>query len=918
MADRLLQTKLFIPPKRPFLIPRARLHQQLDGGRDGRVTLVAAPAGFGKTTLVTSWLAEQATPHAPHPTPHIAWLSLDEHDNDPGRFLAYLLAAIQTVCPTVGGLLPGDDEWQPRDLEAAMRELLNELAGEKRPFFLTLDDYHLITNPTIHDALAFFVDYLPPHIHLILTSRAEPPLPLPRWRVRGQLNDIRAEDLTFTAEEAAAFLRQTMGLDLADDTIAALEAQTEGWVAGLQLAALSLRGAKDPAALIANFTGRDRHITDYLLAEVLYQQPLEVQDFLLQTAVLERLTGALCDWLLEIGDWRLTDSPISNLQPLTSSHQLLHHLETHNLFLIPLDNERRWYRYHHLFGQLLRQRLRQEQGETAVRDLHRRAAQWHEQHGELETAVFHTLQAHDHDETARLIATLSPGNLWAPDSIGLLQQWGETVPAASLQRHPRAAILVASAHMISGNIPACLRFLQLLAGETAVLGETSLLRAIIARNEGDIAQAQTLIEQALAIISHHDQAMYWMAHMQLASCQQERGHLQQAEATIAAIVQQMRQQSATDLSIELQAVRFLAAMQATQGNLFQAQRQYEAGLRLAQSGSLSVATGLMHLGLGELSYQWNALDKAAAAFAEAHRWGRRTGMTDIMIGVYLGQMDLACQQRDVAELEALIEQLTAYVAPSQMPTIINMVATMVQLYRLRLWRVDGGEGLATAVRWANASGLKLTDEPTFAELLPYLTLAQTGWVESVATGDTQRLPELLGLFGRLTAVGQQANYASLTISGLTHQALILWQMGQRDAAMSHLVAALERAQPGSMVRVFLDCPVWLDEMWETAVSRHIHPYAPTIHRAHQHKNAPLLPRSPAPLLSLTDRETEILHAIAAGLSNSDIEQKLFISKNTVRTHIKNLYSKLAVSSRTAAVAKARELKLLDAAWFQPP
>ncbi|MCB9435304.1 MAG: tetratricopeptide repeat protein, partial [Ardenticatenaceae bacterium] len=715
MADRLLQTKLFIPSKRPFLIPRARLHQQLDGGRDGRVTLVAAPAGFGKTTLVTSWLAEQTTPHAPYPTPHIAWLSLDEHDNDPGRFLAYLLAAIQTVCPTVVGLLPGNDEWQPRDLEAAMEELLNELAGEKRPFFLTLDDYHLITNPhSLHDRIGFFCGlsplHSPPHSHQPCRTAAVSVSPLARDAAVPTTSSRWTSNLT--AEEAAAFLRQT-GAGFGRRHHCCPGSANGRWVAGPHATPL-LRAEPETPPLSLPTSPAVTATSPITCWPRCTHQPPEVQVDFAATAVLDRLTGDLCDALLSRGAGeqgsrgeQITPAPLPLRPPAAS---LLHHLETHNLFLIPLDNERRWYRYHHLFGQLLRQRLRQERGETAVRDLHRRAAQWHEQHGELETAVFHTLQAHDHDEAARLVATLNPGNLWAPDSMGLLQQWGEAIPAASLQRHPRAAILVASAHMISGAIPACLQFLQLVTGETAVFGETNLLQAIITRNEGNIPQALTLVEQALTYIPTTDHILRWVARMQLASCQQELGHIQQAENTMAAILRQMRQQSTTDLSIKLQAVRFLAAMQAMQGDLFQAQRQYEEGLVLAQSGSLSVTTGLMHLGLGELSYQWNELDKAAAAFAEAHRWGRRTGMTDIMIGVYLGQMDLACQRRDVAELEALIEQLTAYVVPSQMPTIINMVATMVQLYRLRLWRVDGGKGLATAVRWVNASGLKLTDE----------------------------------------------------------------------------------------------------------------------------------------------------------------------------------------------------------------
>ena len=400
MATPLLKTKLYTPPPRPELVSRPRLIKRLNKGLHRKLTLISAPAGFGKTTLVSEWV--QAMGGATPPIA-IAWLSLDESDNDPVRFLTYFVAALQTTearqepAGNIGkGALSALQSPQPPPTEAILTILINEIAAVPNRIVLVLDDYHLIEAQPIHDALTFLLEHLPPQMHLIIATREDPQLPLARYRARGQLTELRANDLRFTSSEAAAFLNQVMGLDLSAEDIAALETRTEGWIAGLQLAAISMQGHQDATSFIESFTGSHRFVMDYLVEEVLQQQSESVQTFLLRTSILGRLCGPLCDAVVgEIGDWRSerghrAQSPRSE----TQSQAILAYLERANLFLVPLDNERRWYRYHHLFADLLRQRLHQSTASSTgdegrgVAEYHRRASQWFEDNG-LEIEAFH-------------------------------------------------------------------------------------------------------------------------------------------------------------------------------------------------------------------------------------------------------------------------------------------------------------------------------------------------------------------------------------------------------------------------------------------------------------------------------------------------------------------------------------------------
>ena len=478
MEMPLLQTKLYIPPPRPTssVVPRPRLIERLNEGLLRKLTFISAPAGFGKTTLVSSWLnnlrftnddlrldaakESQIVNRKSKIVNQVAWLSLDDADNDPVRFLTYVVAALQTIEANIGkGTLRALQAPQPPPTEAVLTAVINDVAALPNQIILVLDDYHLIEVPLIHDALTFLLEHMPPQLHLVIATREDPPLPLARLRVRGQLTELRATDLRFTASEAAAFLNQAMGLNLSAEDIATLETRTEGWIAGLQLAAISMQGREDASRFIKLFSGSHRYVLDYLVEEVLEQQPESIQTFLLQTSVLDRLCGPLCDAVagrLEIEDWRLEsdDQAADNLQlPISpqsaQSQETLEHLEHANLFIVPLDEERRWYRYHHLFADLLRQRLHQTQPEQ-VSILHHRASDWFEQEGFTDEAIEYALRAGDFQRAAYLIEELAEA-VWGRGEHTKLWGWLKALPADQVSARPRLCIFRAWVLFINGQ-----------------------------------------------------------------------------------------------------------------------------------------------------------------------------------------------------------------------------------------------------------------------------------------------------------------------------------------------------------------------------------------------------------------------------------------------------------------------------------
>ena len=612
-----LTTKLFIPPRRPrdSVVDRSRLTERLVASDDQRLTLISAPAGFGKTTLLTEWIPQN--PHC------VAWLSLDAADSEPARFWSYVIAALQTLRPDLGvNALALLDSPRPPPLEPILTMLLNDVAAFPDQFVLVLDDYHVIETPAIHTALAFLIDHLPPHMRLIITTRSDPPLPLARWRVRRQLTEIRAADLRFTPDEAAAFLNHVMGLDLTADDIAALETRTEGWIAGLQLAALSMQGRDDVGRFIQSFTGSHAYIIDYLAEEVVQRQSAAVQDFLLQTSILERMCGPMCDAVTHRSD----------------SQQLLEQLEHANLFIIPLDDRREWYRYHHLFADVLQARLRL-QPPGLQEDLHRRASRWHEQRGLLVEAVNHALEAADYDRAAALIEQAAP--TWLDTgTINTLRGWLDILPDAVVHGRPHLNLTCALVKIYLGDVAgfeARLRETEQtvrtsntlpVSERHDLLGEIAAFQARAAFNRNEQTEVDQL-RASLARVSVGNFRVRALLALAIGYAERLNGNLSEAANFYRQAADLTQQQGDETQAINL--LGFLAELQEMQGRLHEAASTYRQALQLATSpdGQLRLIAGTAFIGLGRLLREWNDLERAEHYLRQSLEFGQRSGVAGI-------------------------------------------------------------------------------------------------------------------------------------------------------------------------------------------------------------------------------------------------------------------------------------------------
>lgn len=874
-----IRTKLHIPGRRAESVARTRLLTLLDERSTGRLILVHAPAGFGKTTLVVEWLHHTETP--------AAWYALDERDNDFTRFLLYLIAAIQTQIPHFGqDLCAGLLQPPPPSNQLAMDALLSELAIVPQDFVLVLDDYHLILSDEIHHHIAALIDYLPPQVRLIITSRVAPKLPLAKWRARGQLVEVTASDLRFDRRESQAFLRATMALALSDQAIAELEERTEGWAAGLQLAALSLRGATDQRAAIHSFTGSDRHVADYLISEVMARQPASIQYFLERTAILEQFNSSLCDYLLEIDD----------------SHHWLETIDRENIFLVALDNRREWYRYHHLFGELLRTRLAQTMGDEGMARLHRRAAAWYAQEGQTDDAIRHALAGDDAATAAHLVASTPLEVLWLPGGLVTVRRWVENLPDAMFVKYPRAALIGAIASMLVGDIPATSRYAAMLEDTPELEAEHKLIQAIFARNEGNVERAFALLHDARQTLGSDQWLPKTIAQLQIAIAHLEMGNLEQAALLLQEMRAVLNSDSPAGLTMMLQTASFQCMLAAMQGDLDGAKQRGREAVAIAQASPHIVPiVGQIHTTLAGIAYIQNELDEAKEELQKALYWGERTGITDILFSAYETQVKLHCARGEREEALASIQRTRILYEKTNFPDIIQIGRAEEAAVHLRLGN------LAQAMRWVTEAGHALTDPIPPRSRSIYYTLADIQLTAARTSGDDSQLDELLALTERLTMHAAERGQTLPQIAALLLQAQALGLQGKSLAAKARLMQALDLAKPGKPIRIFLDSgPHLLELLRLVAVEQPSNAFVAAILEASEQSE-----RYHHSLINpLTDRELEILTLIAAGLSNKKIEERLVVSHNTVRTHIKNLYSKLAVSSRTQAIHKGQELGLL--------
>ena len=881
MSSPILAAKIYIPPPRPKVVLRPRLLERLNEGLRHRLTLISAPAGFGKTTLVSEWVASCERP--------VAWLSLDEGDNDPTRFLAYLVAALQTITPKVGdGVLGALQSPQPPPTESILTALLNEITAVPDNFILVLDDYHVIDTQPVGKALAFLLKHLPPQMHLVIATREDPDLSLARLRVRDQLTELRVADLRFTPSEAAGFLNQVMDLNLSAEDIAALETRTEGWIAGLQLAAISMQGHQDAASFIKSFTGSHRFVMDYLVEEVLQQQPEGIQTFLLRTSILDRLCGPLCEAVL--------------LDSSASVQEILEYLERANLFIVPLDSERRWYRYHHLFADLLRQRLHQSAAaSTGVAELHGRASQWYEDNGlELE-AFHHAVAANDVERAARLIEGKGMPLQFRGAVVPVLN-WLESLPATVLDARPSLWVMYASALSMTGQTTGVEQKLQ--AAEAALraqrsaepdgktrnlVGHIAAIRALLAAVQN---QAETIIAQSRRALEylHPDNlavrtATIWKLGIAY-QLQGDRAAASQAYTEAISI-----SQASGNLIINISAATGLGNVQEADNQLYLAAQTYRRVLQLV-GDQLQPAACEAHLGLARICYEWNDLDAAQQHAQQSGQLARQLENTDRFVAceVFLARLKLA--QGDVDGAAAIL------VKADQSVRQHNLVYRMPEVAAAQVLTLLHQGNLAAAAHLAQTHELPLSQARVH-----------------LARGD---LSAALAVLEPLRQQMEAKGWEDERLKVMVLQAVALHAHDEKDKAAQLLGGALALAEPGGFIRSFVDEGAPMAELLTRMnasredgtlrVKEYIHKLLAAFGKQKDVYPSALIQQPLAEPLS--QRELEVLQLIAQGLSNREISERLFLALDTVKGHNRRIYSKLQVQRRTEAVSRARELGLL--------
>jgi len=860
-----------------------------------KLTIVSAPAGFGKTTLLSEWARALSVACSRVAG---AWLSLDESDSDVTHFLAYLIAALRTVWEDAGGgALSLLQSRQTPSVDVILAMLINDIATSSQTgqdvcaCVLFLDDYHCITSRSVHQAVRFLLNHLPLQLHLVLAGRADPPLPLARLRAQGQLKELRAADLRFAPDEAAAFLNDVMELRLSEADIAALDARTEGWIAGLQMAALSIQGRRDVTEFIRAFSGSHRFVLDYLVEEVLGGQPDLVQDFLLKTSILERMTASLCDAVVGGHD----------------SQANLVQLERANVFLVPLDDERRWYRYHHLFADLLRSRLEQTQLD-GVPALHRRAGEWYGQNGLIAEAVRHMLAAGDTERVADLVE----GNalsLMDGGELKTLEAWLDFLPDEVMRSRPWLCVAHAWVMAYLGRfdvIESRLKDAERASrsggrqSETGrIAGHAGTIRGYSTALEGDASRAAELARCALENLPEEDLRARGVAAAVLGGALKERGDLVAAAQAMAQAV--AIGQAAGDSHVAVINLCDLARLQILQGRLHKAIATCQCALQLANeyarpSGGRLPVTGHVYTHLSCVLREWNDLEDAMRLAEEGVDLCRQWEWAELLVhgGIYLAQTRQA-----VGDTEGALDAIRR--AKQDAGTLSTRYVGLVEAQEGLLWLAQGNR--AAASRWAQGSGLSANDGVRFEQRLPYFALARVLIAE-------RRLDEASGLLARLLSLMEAAGARGRVIEIAMLQALVLQAQGAKGRALPTLEHALSLAEPEGFVRIFIDEGAPMGDLLRQAAARGIRSdYVGALLRALE-SDAKAEGAQTTLVEPLSARELEVLRVLATGLSNREIAESLFIAVGTVKQHLKSIYGKLQVHSRTEAAHRARELGLL--------
>ncbi|MEO7910816.1 MAG: LuxR C-terminal-related transcriptional regulator [Roseiflexaceae bacterium] len=940
MSTPLLATKLYIPSPRPNVVLRSRLIERLNAGLHGKLTLISAPAGFGKTSLVSAWVAKlrienEALSKADRNDDsqysilnsqfRVAWLSLDEGDSDPTRFLTYLVAALQTIAPTIGaGILRVLQSSQPPPPEALLTTLLNDITTLTDPFVLVLDDYHLVDAQPIDTALAFLLAHLPPQMHLVVTTREDPQLPLAQFRVRNQMTELRAADLRFTPAEAAAFLTEVMGLNLAAADIAVLEARTEGWIAGLQLAALSLQSHQNVPAFIQAFAGDNRYIVDYLAEEVLQRLPASVRSFLLQTAILDRLSGSLCDAVLDQGR-RTKDTRSAACVPRPSS-LILEELERGNFFVVPLDDTRHWYRYHHLFADVLTTHLRAEQPDL-VPTLHRRASTWYEQHGSTADAIHHALLAEDFARAANLVELAWTAMRRSRQDATFLG-WLKALPDAVLQCRPVLGVAYALVVLASGELEgveerlrAAEQWLEKMAAvrelssapaaEMVVAddeafrrlpGTIAIARAGLALARGDVPATITYARRALDVAPEDDHLTRGGAAGFLGLAFWTSGDLAAAHRTYTQGMGHL--QRAGNIADAINGALTLAAIQITQGRLREAMRTYARGLQLATVPGAPLLRGAadMHVGMSELAYERDDLHAATQHLLRSQELGEHTGFPQNRYRWRVAMARIQAAQGDLDGALELLDQAERLYMSDFSPNVRPIAAL-----KTRVWLAQGR--LGEALDWAREQGLSAQDELSYGHEFEHLTLARLRLTQSTSDRADRSLHAAIGLLERLLHAAEAGERTGSVIEILVLLSLAHQIQADIPAALVPLERALILAEPEGYGRIFVDQGRPMAVLLEAAAK---HGTAPTYVRQLLTALGTAEDRTPVKqgmIEPLSERERDVLRLLRTDLSGPEIARELMVSLSTMRTHTNNIYTKLGVTNRRAAVRRAEELDL---------
>jgi len=891
------------------MVARPRLARRLRVAELPALTLVSAPAGFGKTTLLAEWAGTAGADGA-----RVAWVSLDRRDDDPTVFWSYVAAALASAAPGVGlaedaaALAAGTGA----GTDAVVARLLNELGAARDEIVLVLDDFHLVESHEVHDAVVFLLDHLPAHVHVVLGTRADPPWPLAGRRARGQLLELRAGDLRFDADETATYLNDVMGLSLADGDVDALEARTEGWIAALQLAALSLQGRDDATGFIHRFAGDDRFILDYLVNEVLDRQAPAVRTFLLRTSILARLSAPLCE--------AVTGEPDAKAR--------LDGLERANLFLVALDDQRVWYRYHHLFADVLQARLLDEQPEL-VPVLHRRASDWHEQHGDRPEAIRHALAAPDPVRAAELVELAMPAMRRRREEA-TLRRWYDALPAELLPDRPVLAIGLVGARMASGQldgVEALLDGVERRLGPAAdaadvvvvdraelarLPAQTAMYRAGLALLTGDVEATTAHASRALEHSAADDHLGRGAASALLGLARWNVGDLAAAEHRYAdAVAAFHRVGHHADI---LGCSRALADIQAAQGRLGAAIGTLEDALDVvARHGPLRGAADV-HDGLAELRWQRNELDEARRHLRTAAELGEVWALPQHAYRWRVASARVAALEGDVAGALALLDE-----AERRYDTDFSPSIRPVPAVRARLQLACGD--LEAAARWVRGAGVAADGELGYLREYEHLTLVRWLLARHRTGASDTALTEATTLLDRLLAAARDGGRDSGTIEVLALRALAHHAGGDTPAALASLGEAVGRAAPEGYVRVFLDEGAPMLDLLRAAREQPVPPatgeHLTRLLAAAGPPAAPAPPpvspagrRAPTGLVDeLSSREREVLRLLRSELSGPEIARELVVSLNTVRTHTRNIYTKLGVTNRRAAVRRADELGL---------